>query len=273
MGSWKYLGGACATNGAQALDIQDPKFLEVLDDFVSVASFQPVAKITSSAWTEHAPFAFWLVDILKPRCLVELGVFRGFSYLAMCQAASTLNPRPRCYGVDNWRGDEHAGFYGEEVFKALKDYHDPLYSDFSQLIRSNFDAAASRFPDGSIDLLHIDGRHYYEDVKHDFETWQPKLSEQAIVLLHDTNVHAAEFGVWKFWKELIGQYPSFEFFHGHGLGVLGCGCTIAPAVKRLLSSKDFETANAIRSIYHRLGAFYSELERLPEVTAQIETTC
>jgi hypothetical protein len=249
----------------------DQKMISVLSDFVSAASFQPVAKITKSAWVEHAPFAFWLMETLRPRCLVELGVFYGFSYLAMCQAASSLSPRPRCYGVDNWSGDEHAGYYGREVFEKLKHYHDGLYSHFSQLVRSSFDEAASQFADGSIDLLHIDGRHFYRDVKHDFETWQPKLSDRSVVLFHDTNVRDRGFGVWKLWEQLSSQYPSFEFIHGYGLGVLGYGGAVPAPLERLFeAAKDGETADAVRDVYFRLGALFSESERYNEASARMD---
>jgi len=249
----------------------DEQLTSVLDDFVSAASFQPVAKITKSAWVEHAPFAFWLVDALRPRCFVELGVFYGFSYLAMCQAAGSLSPRARCYGVDNWSGDEHAGYYGTEVFEKLKHYHDGLYSHFSQLVRSSFDEAASQFADGSIDLLHIDGRHFYRDVKHDFETWHAKLSERGVVLFHDTNVRDRGFGVWKLWEQLRSQYPSFEFIHGYGLGVLGYGAAVPTPVQRLFeAAKDGETADAIRDVYFRLCAHYSESERYHELSAKLQ---
>ena len=36
-----------------------------------------------SSWTEHVPFAFWLVDALRPATIVELGVEKGISYSAL----------------------------------------------------------------------------------------------------------------------------------------------------------------------------------------------
>ena len=50
-------------------------------------------------------------------------------------------------------------------------------------VRCTFAEALQHFPDGSVDLLHIDGRHFYEDVKEDYESWLPKLSDRAVVLL------------------------------------------------------------------------------------------
>src|SRR5690242_10299086 len=97
---------ASAANGHVVLDPKDPSLMQVLHDFVSAVSFRPVAKMVSSAWTEHAPFVFWLVDAVRPRCSVELGVFHGFSYLAICQAVSATAMPSRCYGIDNWSGDE-----------------------------------------------------------------------------------------------------------------------------------------------------------------------
>lgn len=220
------------------------------------------ARIDISAWAEHAPFAFWLIDVLQPECLVELGVYHGFSYLAMCQAAARFNKPARCCGVDLWTGDEHAGFYGDEVFHRLKEYHDTHYAGFSQLIRKSFDDAVSEFHDGSIDLLHIDGRHFYEDVKHDFEIWQPKLSDRAVVLFHDTNVYDRQFGVWKLWRELTSRHPSFEFLHGYGLGVLGYGNDTPEPLRRLFASgQQVNVARTIGDVYHRLGAVNAERVR------------
>jgi O-methyltransferase len=176
-----------------------------------------------SAWQQHIPFAFWLVEHLRPRTIVELGVHTGPSYCALCQAVVETGLDARCYGVDTWLGDAHAGQYGDEIFASLSRYHDPIYSGFSTLIRGTFEAALTHFEDGSIDLLHIDGAHFYDDVKRDFTSWLPKVSSRGLILFHDTNVRERDFGVARLWSEIHRDYPSFQFYHGHGLGVLCVG--------------------------------------------------
>jgi GT2 family glycosyltransferase len=202
---------------------------------------------------EHGPFALWLTEALRPRVLVELGTHTGFSYFSFCQAVLDFWLSTNCYAIDTWLGDEHAGFYGEEVFRRVDLTNKDYYAGFSRLLRCRFDDALPHFSDGEIDLLHIDGRHRYEDVKHDFETWRPKLSSRGVVLFHDTNVRVRDFGVWKLWQELSCRHPSFEFQHGHGLGVLAVGPDVPRALRPLFDASE-ETRTDIGSAYSRLGS-------------------
>src|SRR5262245_16453817 len=92
-----------------------------------------------SAWIEHIPFAFWIIDVIRPKTVVELGVHTGTSYFAFCQAIKALNLNSTCYGVDTWKGDKHAGYYSNEVFEKVSTYNNNKYSKFSTLIKATFD--------------------------------------------------------------------------------------------------------------------------------------
>jgi hypothetical protein len=216
---------------------------------------------TPSAWWQHVPFAHWIVCAFRPRVLVELGTYAGVSYSAFCQAVTRANLDTRCYAIDTWLGDAHAGFYGEEVFDDLSRFHDHRYGSFSILLRCTFDAALSQFFDGTVDLLHIDGLHTYEAARHDFESWRPKLSERGIVMLHDTNERSGDFGVWRLWKELRDQFPSFEFLHGHGLGVLAVGDTMDPAITALCELSDPAAVARVRGRFAATGERWSSETR------------
>ena len=225
-----------------------------LHSYVSRSSFIAPQFMTPTSWAEHAPFAFWLVENFKPNSIVELGTFYGYSYLCFCQQVASLRLPTSCVAIDTWLGDEHNGFYNESVFNKVNEINTANYSSFSRLFRMTFDDAIDVFPDGSIDLLHIDGRHRYEDVKHDFETWRPKLSNYSVVLFHDTQVRVRDFGVYRFWPEISKELPHFEFTHNFGLGVLGFGHDVCPALRPLFdASHSAEISAAIRNSYERLG--------------------
>lgn len=181
------------------------------------------AVLPDLAWAGHIPFLQLLIHISRPRRFVELGVFSGTSFLAGCEAARRYGTQTECVGIDTWRGDAQLGFYqGDNLFRNLSSMVGDRYSG-CRLIRSTFDDSVVEFDDGSIDLLHIDGLHTYEAVRHDFETWRPKLAPKSVVLFHDTAMRHGDFGVWKLWASLREEYSGFEFLHSHGLGVLAVG--------------------------------------------------
>lgn len=190
-------------------------------DLIEAASFAPASLEWPAAWCGHLPFAAWLVQTLKPAILVELGTHTGNSYFTFCQAVDRNDLATRCYAVDTWAGDKHAGYYGDEIYQQVSRHNARHYARFSRLMQMTFDDARDYFSDGSVELLHIDGLHTYEAVRHDFDNWLPKLAPGAVVLFHDTNVRERNFGVWKLWEALQQQYPNnMEFTHSHGLGVL-----------------------------------------------------
>lgn len=225
-----------------------------MQELISPVAFWHPEFLVDSAWLGHAPFAFWIMEAIAPRTLVELGTHHGYSYNAFCQAVATLNLDTKTFAVDTWEGDEHAGFYGPEILRTLREHQNPRYEGFSELWQMRFDEAADKVPDKSIDLLHIDGRHFEEDVWEDFRVFESKLSSRAVVLFHDTQVQERGFGVYKVWAELEKLYPSFEFHHSYGLGVLAVGAEVPPHLARFLEHVQHPTnAVTVRNMYSQLG--------------------
>ena len=215
---------------------------------------KPLRTVLPHSWLGHTPFAMFIVNLLKPDLFVELGTHTGVSYCAFCQAVKELGLGTRCFAIDTWEGDPHAGFYDNDVLERLRAHHDPLYGvdtehwydNFSILWKQEFDVVAPYFKDKCIDLLHIDGYHTYEAVKHDFETWLPKV--KGVILFHDISVRTGDFGVWKLWEEIKPHYPHFEMYHCNGLGVI----SLNSKHKELFNMKD-KDANLLRGFFARMG--------------------
>ena len=199
--------------------------------WLSPTSYWQPAHIVTSAWLEHAPFAFWLVDALRPRSVVELGTHHGFSCFVFAEAVKRLGLDADIHALDTWAGDDQAGFYGEEVYASVRAIVESDYPGRVHLLRGWFADSRPAIGDGTVDLLHIDGRHGYDDVREDFEEWITVVREGGIVLFHDIEERENGFGVWRLWEELAAEHPSFAFTHGHGLGIIGVGAVESDAVR------------------------------------------
>lgn len=174
-----------------------------------------------AAWAGHKYFAYDLVANLKPKVIVELGSYKGTSLFAFAQAIKDHKLKTELYGVDSWQGDDHTGFYGQDIYKKVSSIAKKQYGTVRlKLVKKFFDDAVTDFTDKSIDVLHIDGLHTYEAVKHDFKTWLPKVTDDGLILFHDTAYTKRGFGVYKFWDEIKHKYAVIAFKHSNGLGIL-----------------------------------------------------
>ena len=246
---------------------------------LSTAAFQvPLHQSSITAWQGHIPFAFWCMEQWRPKIFVELGTHLGDSYFAFCQSVKEHSTGTQCFAVDTWQGDAHTGPYGSDTYEHVLSHNQQQYQDFSQLLRMTFDEALDQFADGSVDLLHIDGLHTYDAVRHDFETWFPKLSPQAVVLFHDSNVYEKDFGVWRFVRELEARFPYFHFFHSHGLSMFTM-TEKAPDSAQWMTALSANDSDHWRLAFSRLGdcvvlraqAYFQQLQLQSELQRRDET--
>lgn len=190
--------------------------IDFLNNYWNWNEIKPVINVPS-AWYGHVVFGRFIVSLMKPTSIVELGVDKGLSFCAFCEEVKRNNIPCKVYGIDSWSE-------GNLEISSIKDFANLLpiqlerYGNFSYLLPSKFEFAKELFQDKSIDLLHIDGNHYYEYICADYNNYKDKLSDKSVILFHDVNW--PDFGTFQFWNEIKSSRPSFMFTHSYGLGVL-----------------------------------------------------
>src|SRR6266404_6379863 len=182
-------------------------------------------RLAATSEVAHVSFAMTMVDLLRPRTIVEFGTTDGILYCAFCQAVRELRLEARCYGIS---GDHPAvdDSKPDTAFADWKNAHDDLYAGFYRLLPRLTPEGIDLFDQDSIDLLHLNGNLSYESARDEFAAWRAKLSSKSVVLLSDTNLHRGIPGINKLWEELKLDYSHFEFGHGRGLGVLAVGTDV-----------------------------------------------
>ena len=179
-----------------------------------------------SPWSGHRNFAYDYVCFKKPQKIVELGSYYGCSAFAFLQAIKDKSLDSEFYGIDTWQGDSFTQKdYQEDIYTQYKRIQDSCFNNQNaNMLRMTFDKAIRVFADKSIDLLHIDGSHTYENVKHDFLSWKDKVKEDGVVFFHDIGkdeLLGEVMGSHIFWEEVKQEYAhTIEFPFSFGLGVL-----------------------------------------------------
>lgn len=175
-------------------------------------------EMANSSWRGLGSLGFEFVRHNRPRIIVELGSFVGFSAFAMGLALHGLREGGKLYALDTWQGDGHTGTYPEDVYRTFLNRRSHLGLESTIVpLRMTFDEARDKVPD-QIDLLHIDGLHTWEAVNHDFDTYGPLVRPGGLVLFHDVN--AGFEGLRRFWKMVSGRYVSHMVPYSCGLGII-----------------------------------------------------
>lgn len=182
---------------------------------------EEIIDIKPSAWKGHRSFAKWLVETIQPAVIVDLGVDYGHSsfYLAIPNIGTI-------YAVDTF---DSIGYYVEHTdnYKHVNAMKEKYNFDNIVFIQGLFDDVAKTWSE-QIDILHIDGDHSYELVKHDYETWKKFLKEGSVIMFHDTESFPDSVG--RFFRELEMPHKC-HFKKSAGLGVASTDPEIIELIK------------------------------------------
>ena len=179
----------------------------------------------ASAWRGHEDFAVWLVKRLKPEIIVDLGVDGGFSTFAFASPQIGY-----VCGIDWFKGDALSGERNTkgDVLTILKALRKQFGINNVQILEGKFTEIAEKWKI-PIDILHIDGSHFYKDVKEDYQNWSKFVKDDGVILFHDVNVPDERYQVKKLFKEI--DLPKFKFYNSFGLGVVSKNKSIIKEIK------------------------------------------
>jgi MMP 1-O-methyltransferase len=129
--------------------------------------------------------------------IVEIGSWKGKSTICL-GLGSRAGAGVKIFAVDPHADYRHGEFKENVELAGIVDLVTPV-KGLSQEVVDGFDEP--------IELLFVDGSHEEDDVRHDFDTWVPKVVEGGTVAFHDTTWHA---GVRKVVAEKIFSSRQFR---------------------------------------------------------------
>ena len=188
--------------------------------------------VAASGWNQPAPAALLLMDLLRPRVVVELGVSDGVALAACCQAAEALRLDTRCLA--------DASVLSERARAHLTD----SYGDRVTLAPSPLTPNDAALAGGSVDLLHVADLGDDDAAQAALEAWLPRMSERGALLLDNAQ---------RFRGELERRYPrrmAFELNDELGLVIVGA---TPPEDLRALAELSAEEWDALRDLLSALG--------------------
>lgn len=173
--------------------------------------YKQLISANHTSWYENFERANYIVNLVKPNIIVDLGVDHGFSSFAFAFAN-----HGKVYGIDSFEGDTHAGI--RNTYQDVLNLHSIIKKQYNiseiNFIKGYFEDIANDW-NQDIDILHIDGFHTYEAVKNDFTTWSKFFTKNTVVIFHD--IVSFKSTVGKYFDEIKGN--KYKFNDGCGLGV------------------------------------------------------
>ena len=171
----------------------------------------------------YIPIIAALLEVYRPRRYVEIGADFETSIFAVCQHMNSNGKYGEAIAVGDWSDAREQERYGDETFKGFKAILGSEFPKIGKFIRGT-DAAVSVFREKSVDFLHVNGVRSFKDATDIFGQWRTRLTDDAVVLIQNTNEVTAGLGVWQCFENLREQASaSFQFSYGNGIGILAFG--------------------------------------------------
>lgn len=191
-------------------------------------------------WHSQHTYLTRAIAEVKPKIVVEVGVWKGASVVTMAKEIKRLGLDAVVIAIDTWLGSsEH---YLWEKFIPDLDFefgYPRLYHKFAaNIVKESLADVVVPLPLDSIngfqllkektirpDVLHIDAGHDYLSVMADLKAWWPQLMPGGILVGDDYFKPLLGKGKWpevrQAFDEFFAKTPHTKFEHGDGKCLVG----------------------------------------------------
>lgn len=164
----------------------------------------PLRPLDLQGWSENFPLYQMLIHDMRPKLIVEVGVWKGSSSVFMANELKNAG-RGRIVCVDTWLGavefwTKHIAGKGDWTrdLKWQNGYPSVYYTFLSNVVRRNVTEQVIPFPATSAiacdffkrkwiraDMVHVDASHSYEDVISDLNCWSGVIRKGGVLFGDD----------------------------------------------------------------------------------------
>jgi GT2 family glycosyltransferase/glycosyltransferase involved in cell wall biosynthesis len=186
----------------------------MFEQLPSLRGFQP--KFYSGGVSRfHLPLGYDLVAQTKPKRVAIVGFGEGDIFFTCCQAATEQKIDCECIAVRRGRTGE-----SEEDDAGWREGRLRGEEYYGERVRffASAEEALGAITDRAVDILWIDDCDLGSEIRRDLATWEPKLSADAIVLLHGLQLERGD-SPGAAWDKWLGKRAHADFPEGIGLAI------------------------------------------------------
>ena len=156
--------------------------------------------VDMQGWNSRHQYLTDCIDIVRPRIVVEIGVWKGVSTIHMAQHMKSKRHDAAVVAVDTFLGSAEHWLMEEFIPDLSREFGFPtLYKIFLRnvieadvqefVVPLPIDSANARQMFLSLDLrpelIHVDGAHDFEGALADFRRWWPVLRPGGVMIIDD----------------------------------------------------------------------------------------
>ena len=165
-------------------------------------NYTPEYPLDINGWNGNSNIFKYLIELKKPKIIVEVGTWKGQSALNMANAVKKLNLESKIYCIDTWLGAEEFWTWLKNTPERnllFKNGYPQIYYQFLSNVfhtknqdiiipiptTSHIGSKILKHYNIKPDLIYIDGSHDYDDVLVDLNDYHKLLNDNGVIFGDD----------------------------------------------------------------------------------------